>query len=61
MTVSRLALHMIDALPLRSVWIGQPAPRRPRPLWRRWMTLAMLALASTALAVVIAWVLRRAL
>jgi hypothetical protein len=48
MTVSRLALHMVDALPLRSVWIGRPAPRRPRPLWRKWMSFAMLALASTA-------------
>jgi hypothetical protein len=35
---SRLALHMVDALPLRSVWVGRPSPRRnPRllPWWLR--------------------------
>ncbi len=58
---SRLALHMVEALPLRSVWIGRKPPRRRPSLWRWWMTLAMLALASTGLAVVVAWVLRRAL
>jgi hypothetical protein len=47
---------MVDALPLRSVWVGRP-PRRLQPLdW--WLTAAMLVLNSAALAVAVVWILR---
>lgn len=54
---ARVALHMADATSYRP-----PSPRRRLPpLWKGWMTLAGLALASTGLAVIIAYVLRRML
>lgn len=57
----RLGLHMADALPLRSIWLGRKQPSRPPRIVRWWMTIAALALASTGLAVVIAYVLRKML
>ncbi len=59
---SRLALHMFDALPLRSVWIYQKPPRRRQPaILHWWLKGALLALASAVLVVVVAKILRAAL
>jgi len=58
---SRLALHMVEALPLRSVWVGRKPPRNRPSLWRGWMTIAVLTLASTGLAVAVSKILRAAL
>lgn len=57
---ARLALHLAAAtteLPGQQRSVSWPAGR----LWQGWMTIALLAVASTALAVGLAWVLRRAL
>lgn len=34
---SRLALHMVEALPLRSVWVGRKPPRRAPALLPWWL------------------------
>ncbi len=31
------ALHMVDALPLRSVWVGRKPTRRQKPLLPWWL------------------------
>jgi hypothetical protein len=58
---SRLALHMVDALPLRSVWVGRNPPRRRTPLVCWWMKGALLVLASAVLAVAVVRILRAGL
>jgi hypothetical protein len=58
---SRLALHMVDALPLRSVWVGRKPPCRCSPLVRWWMKGALLVLASAVLAVAVVRILRAGL
>ncbi len=59
---SRLALHMVNALPLRSVWIGRNPPRRRKPaILHWWLKGALLVLASAVLVVVVAKILRAAL
>lgn len=54
----RLRLHMAHAEPYRR--LHAPIRRLP-PLWRWWMNGAMLAVATSALAGVIAAILRRTL
>jgi hypothetical protein len=58
---SRLALHMVDALPLRSVWVGRKPPRRPKPLVHWWLKGALLCLATAVLAVAVVRILRAGL
>lgn len=58
---SRIALHMAGALPLRSAWHGRPAPKPPLHLWRGWMMLALLPLATAVLVVAVTKILRLAL
>ncbi len=55
---NRIALHMVDAT---TTELPRSGGRRMPAIWRAWMSLATLALLSTGLAVVIVWVLRRAL
>jgi hypothetical protein len=52
---------MVDALPLRSVWVGRKPPRCHQPLVRWWMKGALLVLASAVLAVAVVKILRAAL
>ena len=55
---ARVALHIVDA----TVTELPRTSRRTLPaIWKAWMNLAALALASTALAVIIVWILRRIL
>ena len=55
---ARVALHMVDA----TVTDLPRTSRRKMPvIWKAWMSLAAMALASTALAVVIVWIIRRIL
>jgi hypothetical protein len=49
---------MVDALPLRSVWIDRKPARSPKPLVRWWMKGALLVLASAVLAVAVVKILR---
>lgn len=58
---SRLALHMVDALPLRSAWVGRKPPRRRPPLVRWWLKGALLVLATAVLAVAVVKILRAGL
>ncbi len=60
-TKGRVPLHMLDALPLRSVWVGQKSPRKHPPLVHWWLKGALLVLASAILVVLVAKILRAAL
>ncbi len=55
----RLAIHMAGALPT-GLATGKPARRLP-PLWRGWMHLALLSIATTALALALLWAWRHGL
>lgn len=59
---NRIALHMVDALPLRSSWVGRDPPRGYPPvrLWRWWMTMALLILFTAVVVVATARILRAA-
>ncbi len=57
-TKGRVPLHMVEAMPLRSVWIGQKPPRRRPPLVHWWLKGALLCLASAVLAVAVVKILR---
>jgi hypothetical protein len=57
----RLPLHMVEALPLRSVWVGRKPPRGCPPLIHWWLKGALLCLASAALAVAVVRILRAGL
>ncbi len=57
----RLPLHMLAALPMRSVWVGRKPPRRHQPLVHWWLRGAMLCLASAVLAVAVVRILRAGL
>ncbi len=56
----RIAIHMALAMPTGFSG-GRPISRRVPPLWRWWMTIAALAIATSGLAGVVAWILRRVL
>jgi len=56
---SRVAIHMAMAMP--TGLSGGKTIRRLPPLWRWWMSGAVLAVATSGVAGVCAWILRRVL
>jgi len=56
----RIAIHMALALP-SGLATGAASRRRVPRVWRWWMTIAAMAMASTAVAAIVVSVLRRVL